>query len=110
MGSLKPNDWGLFDMLGNALEWTHDRYVDYPNLLQRTLGPTADSLDEMPVADKQNLVLRGGSFLTHPSNVRSAYRNYLVPTIRYNSYGFRLARTLPPVPLTPLPPAEGGRN
>ena len=25
-GGLLPNDLGLFDMLGNAYEWVHDRY------------------------------------------------------------------------------------
>jgi len=107
VGSLKPNDWGLFDMLGNAVEWTNDRYVGYPNLLQRTLGPTVDSLDETPVADNQSRVLRGGSFSDRPSNVRSALRSNLGPSNRPFNDGFRLARTLPPAPLTPLQPAAG---
>ena len=108
VGSLKPNDWGLFDMLGNALEWTHDPFDDYPDSSQHILGSTVDSLDETPVADNQSRVLRGGSFGEQPSSLRAASRDNLVPKIRSYSRGFRVARTLPPVPLTPLPPTAGG--
>ncbi len=96
--SLKPNDWGLFDMLGNAYEWTNNPYGDYPNLLQRTLGFTVDSLDETPVADNQSRVLRGGSFLYPASTGRSAPRFSFGPSLRSVTNGFRLARTLPPCP------------
>lgn len=112
VGSLKPNDWGLFDMLGNAFEWTNDRYGKYPNPLPGTLGPTEDSLDETLVADNQGRVLRGSSYLNQALSSRSAARALNGPSTRgSNDLGFRVARALPPVPLTPSPPtALGGQD
>jgi len=54
--------------------------------------------------------LRGGSFTNNAANVRSAGRNSNQPDGRIGDIGFRVSRTLPLVPLTALPPAEGGKN
>lgn len=93
VGSLKPNDWGLFDMLGNASEWTHEPFSFYPDSSQQTLEPAVDSLDETPVVDNFTRRLRGGSWQTPSSRIRSAYRNNSVPTNRLTNLGFRPART-----------------
>ena len=39
VGGLKPNDLGLFDMLGNAFEWTEDRYVSRHRPCELRIGP-----------------------------------------------------------------------
>jgi formylglycine-generating enzyme required for sulfatase activity len=91
VGNLKPNDWGLFDMLGYAIEWTQDMPFLY-----------------VPGEDKENIkdikgiynadfrVLRGGSFYTSASDVRCALRFWHVPSYRLHYVGFRPARTFTP--------------
>jgi len=82
VGSLKPNDWGLFAMLGNAYEWTNSPCGAYPDFSQQTLVPILDSLDETTVTDNQSRVLRGGAFELQASHLRSANRYGEVPTFR----------------------------
>ena len=82
-GSLLPNDLGLFDMLGNVLEWCQDRYERY--------GPG----DKGSITKKPHRLLRGGSFNDPPSSVRSAGRLWDLPSDRVTNGGFRPARTYP---------------
>jgi formylglycine-generating enzyme required for sulfatase activity len=81
---LRPNDVGLFDMLGKVWEWSQDAPVT-PSGESRNLSESID-IDSLRV-------LRGGSFLNPPANIRSAYRNWYAPTYRDIYIGFRLART-----------------
>ncbi|MEI7855812.1 MAG: SUMF1/EgtB/PvdO family nonheme iron enzyme, partial [Planctomycetota bacterium] len=88
-GILKPNDFGLFDMLGNTYTWCMDEYKDYPNA-----GSVLEDTQEGGAVSRTiSRVLRGGSFDGDESRIRSSYRFGSTPTSRYNSVGFRLART-----------------
>ncbi|TWU48847.1 Serine/threonine-protein kinase PknB [Rubripirellula tenax] len=90
VGTLMPNDFGLFDMHGNVQEWCQERHRDYGNSLGSTNEDVAD-ID--PVTDTVRRVLRGGSFGVRGLDVRSAARSYNRPPNRYNNSGFRPART-----------------
>jgi formylglycine-generating enzyme required for sulfatase activity len=76
-----PNPWGLYDTLGNVLEWCRDG--------QRTYS-------EQPVVDPEERaeegatrVVRGGGWISHARHVRAAYRYVNVPGIRGIALGFR---------------------
>jgi formylglycine-generating enzyme required for sulfatase activity len=88
---LKPNDFGLFAMLGNALEWCQESVTYYtPGAEGR---PSKDREDEQEVTDQRSRVLRGGSFFKESRFVRCADRSRNVPTARDDLVGFRPART-----------------
>ncbi len=89
VGSLKPNDFGLFDMYGNAQEWCQEPAFFYKAGLDKEDA-------NVQVANDQSRVLRGGSFDFQASLVRSAGRLNDVPAYRSNDNGFRPARTFTP--------------
>ena len=88
-GSYGVNDLGLFDMLGNVLEWVEDCWhEDYRE------GPT-DGRAWTVGGDCGRRGLRGGSWIDPPRNLRSAgFRDWSPPSGRGVDAGFRVARTL----------------
>jgi eukaryotic-like serine/threonine-protein kinase len=90
--SLKPNDFGLYDMLGNAYEWCFDLYIVYPERSDKVFD---DMPPTQPIEAGDRRVLRGGAFTYPAVNVRSADRIYFPPDLRNYFIGFRIARTYP---------------
>jgi formylglycine-generating enzyme required for sulfatase activity/energy-coupling factor transporter ATP-binding protein EcfA2 len=91
-GQVKPNDLGLFDMLGNIFEWCLDEYGDYPSAQVTSVDDIINTSSHVNLAFRR---LRGGSFNSHPADVRSAYRVWDTPALRGTSTGFRPSRTYP---------------
>ena len=85
VGSLKPNDLGLFDLHGNILEWCHGAL----KVESRKIKNTVEF-----VIEKTHRPLRGGSFIDPPALVRSAHRFRFDPSVHSAYFGFRPARTI----------------
>src|SRR5262249_277959 len=94
VGSLLPNYFGLFDMLGNAMEWCHDLErpnQSYPYEIDRVHED--DHPADTQVTDDRRRILRGGAVLYVPSNARCTQRHIESVTRRHPFIGFRVART-----------------
>lgn len=89
VGAFKANPFGLNDMLGNVLQWTedcwHDNYAGAP-------------IDGSAWADGDCSVheIRGGSWFSNPTYVRSDYRDRFPADYRTSSVGIRLVRDIGP--------------
>lgn len=87
IGSRAANAYGLFDMHGNAGEWTATWYG------KNGLAMYASGNLDGPDTGKQRVV-RGGSWDENKPNLRSSYRNVKPPVSGksiYGSIGFRCA-------------------
>lgn len=73
VGTKLPNKYGLYDMLGNVWEWCGNK------------------------KNKDDYVLRGGSWYSTPQIVRAAYRVRYDPASRNILVGFRLSLSAPSI-------------
>ena len=89
IGTLKPNPLGIHDILGNAAELVLDTFrLDAVGRLHGQAG---------------GFVLRGGSFRSRPSEIRTSHRTEYPPVDRrgirrQKTAGFRLALVAPTLP------------
>jgi formylglycine-generating enzyme required for sulfatase activity len=93
-GSFRPNDLGLFDLLGNAEEWCEDPASFYPAGTRDRLKEDDLSIQDTKSIDNQlERILRGSSFGISAPVMRSASRDPYLPKGGLVNHGFRPART-----------------
>ena len=78
-----PNPYGLYDKAGNVWQWTNDWYGTYS---------TTAATDPSGPSSGTGRVIRGGSWSSGASSLRSANRGYYSPDLRYYFSGFRSVR------------------
>jgi formylglycine-generating enzyme required for sulfatase activity len=91
VGSFSPNQFGLYDMVGNVFQWIEDSY--HLNYIGAPVDGSAWTGGIYAQIGKGSV--RGGSWAYPPDLTRSASRSGM-PTEDYiiNNVGFRVAKTL----------------
>ena len=79
--------WGCRQMLGDVWEWTASDFLPYPGFRAFPYREYSEVF-----FGSEYKVLRGGSWATHPSAMRTTFRNWDFPIRRHIFAGFRCAR------------------
>jgi formylglycine-generating enzyme required for sulfatase activity len=86
VGGKSPNDWGLYDMHGNVLEWCSDWYGEYPK------GSVTDPAGMLEGGTYR--ICRGGGLTSFAADCRSAIRSRSMPSARDFFNGLRVVMTV----------------
>jgi formylglycine-generating enzyme required for sulfatase activity len=91
VGSFKPNAFGLYDMHGNVWEWVEDSWHENYD------GAPTDASAWLRGGDSSFRVARGGSWRNESTrSIRAAVRAERHANVRFDTLGFRVARTIMP--------------
>ena len=106
VGSFPPNDWGVYDMIGNVWEWVADCWHGNYDGAPGNGAPWVE--DACP-----KHVNRGGGWGNHPRTTRISTRDGDIHSAHSDGLGFRVARSIiyaspqPAHPIAPGPATAG---
>lgn len=83
VASYQPNPWGLYDVHGNAGEWTRSAFRPYPY-------SETDGRNDIDLTPDVKRVVRGGSFYDRPKRSRASHRRAYLPWQSVHDVGFRI--------------------
>jgi formylglycine-generating enzyme required for sulfatase activity len=87
VANFPANPWGLFQVHGNVLEWCEDVWHDNYD------GAPSNGSAWLEGGNAYSHVVRGGSWLSFPQDIRSAFRAKASAILRIDNLGFRVRRT-----------------
>jgi formylglycine-generating enzyme required for sulfatase activity len=88
VGALRPNAFGLYDLIGNVAEWVDDCYTD------SYVGRPKDGRSWFWSGGCRRHVVRGGSWASPAAQTRSATRTPVDAAFRSQTVGMRVALDL----------------
>lgn len=94
VGSYQPNEYGLYDMAGNAAEWTSNAYDESAYVFSHDLNPDYKynaRPDDPPVLKRK--VVRGGSWKDIGYYLQNGTRSYEYQDSSKSYIGFRCVRS-----------------
>ena len=96
--SYAPNDFGVYNMIGNVAEWTMDAYSPSAFAFVSDINPVlkydADSSDVQAMKRK---VVRGGSFVSNAKALSPYARDYELMDVAHCFIGFRCVMGAPEI-------------